>query len=165
MNEMSDQSSQHPRRRSPLAALAARLGSRRWERSTLPYDWTADEDTARSFLAGSVDDPIWAPDPDAPLAPAAPVADHADRVVSVENVVRNGRMRRLVGSSAAVVALGAALGAGFISTGASADNVASMLPDTTGGTDTTSTTGTTPTTTDTTAISTDPTATTVGGAP
>ena len=43
-------------------------------------------------------------------------------------------MRRLVGSSAAVIALGAALGAGFVSTGASADDAPSMLPDTVGGT-------------------------------
>src|SRR4051812_30356627 len=104
MNRMFEGSSHQSRRRSPLAALAARFGKRRWERgSVLPYDWTADEAAARSFLAGPVDDPIWAPDPDAPLIATTPVADEHDRVVALEDVVRNGRMRRLVGSSAAVI--------------------------------------------------------------
>src|SRR4051794_36660915 len=127
---------QEDARRPSLAAAVQRLCFARWDRKPL------DE-----LTASALDDPIWESDPLAPLSepavapgeaelPGWPEPDHAQ--------VPTGRMRRLVGSSAAIVALGVALGAGFVSTGATADAVDPSVTDTT-----TVTTDTTATTTDT----------------
>jgi hypothetical protein len=150
-------------KRSALSAAVQRLCFARWERRPVSELVHEAAPHASSLLGGATNDPVWEPEPgvstSAPrvTADASPVTSESPWQDAPTAQVPSGRMRRLVGSSAAVVALGVALGAGFVSTGATAGSADPSGTDTTTvPTDTTTApTDTTTVPTDTTTVPTD----------